>query len=76
MAWRLMGDSTVWDDLMFPATGINPTGTPTAPTLDNDNGWMRLATDAADTYAAAALFYQYDNHIEIYSMGSGTELVK
>ena len=182
MAWRLIGESTVWDDLMFPAVGINPTGSPTAPTLDNDNGWMsfdpntqqvlaiqvqlphrwkegstlyphvhwskstadvgsvvwqleykwlpigqtmdtswtvltvstpitatpdgniarqhlissftpiaatgkkisdmlimklsRLAPDAADTYAAAALFYQYDIHIEIDSMGSNFEFIK
>lgn len=40
MIGLLQGDSTVFDDLMFPAVGVNPTGAPTAPTLDNDNGWM------------------------------------
>jgi len=178
----LQGDSTVFDDLMFPAVGINPTGAAGAPTLDNDNGWMsfdantqqvvaiqvqlphrwkegstiyphvhwakstadagnvvwqleykwvpinaamdttwtvltvsspiaatpdtntarkhlisaftpvaatgkkisdmmivklsRLATDAADTYTATALLFQFDIHIEIDSLGSNLEFTK
>lgn len=36
----------------------------------------RLATDAADTYAAGALLFQFDIHIEIDALGSNTEFVK
>lgn len=36
----------------------------------------RLAPDAADTYAAATLFYQFDIHYEIDSLGSNTEYGK
>jgi len=40
--FRLVGNGTVFDDLMFPATGINPSGSPTAPVLDNNNGWLQF----------------------------------
>lgn len=39
---KLVNNGIVFDDLMFPATGINPSGSPTAPVLDNNNGWLQF----------------------------------
>lgn len=42
---RMNGASTVWDDMTFPVTAINPAGTATAMTFDPDNiGFLSSAT--------------------------------
>lgn len=41
-SFRLVNDGTSFEDLMFPATGINPSGDPAAPVLDNNNGWLQF----------------------------------
>lgn len=49
MSVKLYGDSTVWDDLMFPATAINPAGAANPAGIDTDNGWFLFDSAATET---------------------------
>lgn len=44
---------TVWDDLRFPATAINPTGTAAPPAVNNDNGLLYFSKSAVNIIAIA-----------------------
>jgi hypothetical protein len=47
---------TVWDDLRFPAQGINPAGAPSPPTVDTADGTLVFSASATNIIAGVAQF--------------------
>ena len=48
------GDASVWDDIRFPATGLNPPGPVNEPTRDTDTGLLDFGASGTDTVAFTA----------------------
>ena len=48
---RVRGENLPWDDLRFPASGLNPPGPVNAPTTDSDSGLL-VFTDGATRITA------------------------
>lgn len=48
---RLVQSKTFWDDLKFPATGINPPGAAADPVVNSTNGLLEFSASATNTVA-------------------------
>jgi hypothetical protein len=52
--FRIRGENLPWDDLRFPASGLNPPGPVGAPSVDSDSGLLVFADAATNTTAGVA----------------------
>ena len=51
-----------WNDVRFPATGLNPIGSAKPPTIDTDDGTLLFSGNSENSIAAA---FQIDHGIKI-----------
>jgi len=52
--FRIRGENLPWDDLRFPASGLNPPGPTNAPDTDTDTGLLVFADAATNITAGVA----------------------
>jgi len=51
---KILLTNTCWDDLRFPASGINPPGPENAPTRDETDGRLHFSASATNILAIQA----------------------